>query len=149
MKKNTIISILSILAIGLALLYAWERLKREVIEEEYLQSSLVHLFAGAMETVWLRSEQKETYFYLMESTFESLPDVIDASEGLELNEASLENTKEMIAHYYVLSGYKPSERLSKFLGDYLERDYEAYKGFDLPDTREEILQMIEANRKNK
>ena len=147
MKKNITIALLSIAVIALALLYVWERLEREVTEEEYLNSSLLHLYAGAMETVWLRSEQKETYFYLMESTFESLPEVIEASEGLKLNKALVENTKENIAHYYVLSGYKPSERLTEFLGDYLQREYEPYEGFDLPETRDGILEMIESNRK--
>ena len=52
----------------------------------------------------------------------------------------------MIAHYYVLSGLKPSETLTEFLGEYLEREYEPYKGFDLPETREELLEMIETNR---
>jgi hypothetical protein len=146
MKKNITIAFLAVATLTFALLYGWERLKREVIEEEYLHSSLLHLFAGAMETVWLRSNQEETYFYLMESTFESLPEVIEAKKGLELNEASVENTKEMIAHYYVLSGYKPSHNLTEFLGDYLEKDYEPYEGFDLPESREELLEMIENNR---
>jgi hypothetical protein len=147
MKNKTIIS-LSILVVVLSGLLAWEKLKLTVIEEEYLNSSLQHLFAGAMETVWLRSNQEETYFYLMESTFENLPEVVGVSEdeGLKFNESSLENTKEMIAHYYVLSGYEPSERLTEFLGDYLGREYKPYSGFDLPEDREDLLRMIEANQ---
>lgn len=147
MKKNITIATLIIAVVTLALLYSWERLNRKVAEEEYLNSSLQHLAAGAMETVWLRSKQEDYYFYLMECTFESLPKTIEETEGLELNESLLENTKKMIAHYYVLSGYKPTQALSEFLGDHLEKEYEPYTGFDLPETREELLEMIEADRK--
>ena len=59
----------------------------------------------------------------------------------------MENTKEIIAHYYVLSGLQPTENLTEILGDHLDKEYEPYKGFDLPETREELLEMIETNRK--